>query len=160
MSSDLRQYFTDTILPLHGRMYIAAFAITGSVDDASDAVQTAMLRIWETLNDGSKIDRPLAYCLSTVRNICLKEINRNKNRVSIEAFSIEDSVNPAESIMELNEVSDALSLLSESERRAVELRAYAGCSSKDIAEELGTNSINARKILSRGRKKLKSFFTK
>lgn len=39
-----RKYFTDNILPCNARMYAAALAITGSPEDAADAVQTAMLR--------------------------------------------------------------------------------------------------------------------
>ncbi len=161
MNSPARKYFTEAVLPCHARMYAAALAITGSPDDASDAVQTAMLRVWETVSKGMVLESPVSYCLSAVRNICFTEILRNKRLVPIDGITEEASEsNRTEKAVELTEVTDALGRLSETERRAVEMSAYSGCSADQIAQALGTNAVNARQILSRGRKRLRSFFNK
>ena len=63
-----------------------------------------------------------------------------------------------EKAIELNEVTATLRRLPEKERKAVEMSAFAGCSADDIAEVLGVSAVNARQILSRGRRRLRSFF--
>lgn len=160
METEPRKYFMEAIMPCHKKMYAVAFAITASEDDASDAVQTSMLRIWEAVNCGQKFERPEAYCIKTVRNICINVLRQVKRYVSIEADSESTcQQGEADKIAELNDVKKALSLLPEHERRAVEMSAYAGCSAQDIAAALGITPVNARQILSRGRKRLRKFFT-
>ncbi len=142
-------------------MFAVALAITGSEDEASDAVQTAMMRIWEMLNDKQTPEYPMSYCISTVRNICINELRRNKSKVPIEDNAERASEScDAEDFVELNEVVDAVARLPHNERRAVQMSAYAGCSSQEIAKAMGISSVNARQILSRGRKRLRSYFTK
>lgn len=156
-----RKYFTDNILPCHARMYAAAMAIIGSPEDAADAVQTAMLRIWENICKGVFPEVPMAYCLSAIRNICITETTRLSRKVSLDATrEISSEKSGVEEALELNEVTATLRCLPVKERKAVEMSAYAGSSADDIAEVLGVTPANARQILSRGRRRLRSFFTK
>lgn len=161
MATDPRKYFNDIILPCSSRMYAAALAITDSPGDAADAVQTAMLRIWDAIGNGTELQFPMSYCLSTVRNVCLSEISRGRRTVSID--NVHDTASAgsrAEDAIELQEVSEAMNRLPSNERHAIEMRAFSGCSADEIAEALGTTPTNARQILSRGRKRLRSFFEK
>lgn len=41
------QFFRNEIMPCHKAMYRLAYMILENADDASDAVQMAMIRIWE-----------------------------------------------------------------------------------------------------------------
>lgn len=161
MADDRLEYFKTTIYPCAPRMYAAAFAITRSEADAADAVQTAMLRIWEAISGGAGIDRPMSYCLTAVRNICLNELTQSGRTVSIDACTqdipVEDN---AETSVELDEVSAAMARLPDTERRALEMRAYAGLSSEDIGAAMGVSACNARQLLSRGRRRLRSFFNR
>ena len=68
--------------------------------------------------------------------------------------------NGIEEAVELNEVRASLMKLPEKERKAVEMSAYAGSSTDDIAKALGVTPVNARQILSRGRRTLRSLFSK
>ena len=141
-------------------MYAAALAILGSPSDAEDAVQAAMLRIWENIRRGNIPDAPEPYALAAVRNICLSELARSRR---FEAFTGEHRDPPAatgDARIELGEVTKMMRSLPEMERRAIELTAYAGCSSDELGAALGTSAANARQILSRGRKKLRSFFSR
>ena len=159
MNRDRKKYFTDRIMPHSAKMYGVAFAILGSQEDASDAVQTAMLRIWKIVSEGSEPENPGAYCLSTVRNICLNEILRAKKLVALEGEeNLPVAGDNTESSITLKEVALHLSSLPEKERRAIELTAYAGCSSEDVATALSVTPANARQILSRGRRKLRDLF--
>ncbi len=156
-----RKYFTDNILPCNARMYAAALAITGSPEDAADAVQTAMLRIWENVCKGVFPKIPMAYCLSSIRNICITETMRSSRKMPLDTTrEISTEKSGVEETLELNEVTATLQRLPEKERKAVEMSAYSGCSADDIAKVLGVTPANARQILSRGRRKLRSFFIK
>ena len=155
-----REYFTTSILPCNARMYAAALAITGSPEDAADAVQTAMLRIWEGVSKGIFPEAPMAYCLSAIRNICITETVRASRKVSLDnTKEISSGKSGVEEKLELNEVRTKLKRLPGNERKAVEMSAYSGCSADDIAEALGVTPVNARQLLSRGRRRLRSFFT-
>lgn len=159
MSESLRKYFVETILPFSGKMFGVAAAITGSREDASDAVQTAMLRIWENICAGTIPDNPAAYCLSAVRNICITQFIRAKR---VTPMDNDDETPPqrsnAEDSLSLKEVLGYLQTLPEKERQAVEMSAFAGYSSEDIAAELKVTKVNARQLLSRGRKRLRDWF--
>lgn len=161
MLLDERSYFSQTILPLHGRMYAAALAITGSPDDAADAVQTAMMKIWEGIAAGNRIDAPAAYCLKAVRNVALNEIGRRHSCVNIdsegEKLPASDS---ADSGVRMKDATSILASLPDRERMAVELTAFDGCSSEEVAGSLGVSPSNARQILSRARRHLRSLFDK
>lgn len=151
MFSEKRKYFSDTVLPLQGRMYAAALAITGSADDAADAVQTTMMRVWEGIAQGSRPANPAAYCIASVRNASLTIIARRRTGIAIDG---NDGIDPpsdaaADSRAELSDARRLMGSLPERERKAVEMNAFAGCSADEIAEALDVTAANARQILSR-----------
>ncbi len=162
MESAMKEYFAERFLPCTSRMYAAALAILGSQSDAEDAGQTAMLRIGENIRRGNLSDAPDAYAMAAVRNICFSELSRTQR---LEAFdgdrlTVRAGSNGGEEQVALGEVTSLMRSLPAAERRAIELTAYAGCSSDEVAAALGTSAANARKILSRGRKKLRSLFSR
>ncbi len=148
------------ILPLHGRMYAAALAITGSADDAADAVQTAMMRVWEGIADGNRPTTPAAYCIAAVRNTSLSALADSKKLVSCDNGCLPEPgiAADAEKRIELSEAVGMLNNLSYRERKAVEMNAFAGCSADEIADALDISTSNARQILSRARRHLRSLF--
>lgn len=163
MESTMKKYFAERFLPCTSRMYAAALAILGSQSDAEDAVQTAMLKIWENIRRGNIPDSPEAYALTAVRRICLNELSRLQRLTALDAGNLHNlpsGSNAGEEQIALGEVTELMRSLPATERRAIELTAYGGCSSDELAAALGTSSANARQILSRGRKKLRSLFSR
>ena len=159
MNRDSKKYFTEMILPHSSKMYGVALAITGSREDASDAVQTAMLRIWKSVSEGLVPENPTAYCISAVRNVCINESMRAKRLSPLEGNAELPSEGiAAEASLRLQEVTAGLTRLPDKERQAVELTAYAGCSSEELANALNVSPANARQLLSRGRRKLREWF--
>lgn len=158
MIENPRKYFSENILPNSGRMFGVAVAITGSREDASDAVQTAMLRIWENICAGTVPDNPAAYCLSAIRNICITQYELSKRAAPLDkdVGAIATKGN-AEDSLTLTEVIGRMHTLPDKERQAVEMSAFAGSSSEDIADALSVSTANARQLLSRGRRKLREW---
>ena len=61
------QFFRNKIMPCHKAMYRLAYMILENEDDASDAVQMAMTRIWEHRDSMQEIGNLTAYCISAAR---------------------------------------------------------------------------------------------
>ena len=158
----MKKYFTERFLPCTSRMYAAALAILGSPSDAEDAVQTAMLRIWDNIRQGRVPDTPEAYALTAVRRICLSELARSRRITSLdgELHPCPSGAGGSEERVELGEVTEMMRSLPAMERRAIELTAYGGCTSDEVGAALGTSAANARQLLCRGRRKLRSFFSR
>lgn len=161
MRVDAKAYFVKEILPCHARMYAAALAILESADDAKDAVQSAMLNVWESIRRGNRPENPNGYCMKALRNVCINSLNQSRRMQYLDE-NIVGAVakNEGEDNMRLKDAEICLRELPENERRAVEMRAYGGLSSKEIAAALNVAEPNARKILSRGRLHLRNFFSK
>lgn len=138
---------------------MSAVAILGSEDDAADAVQTAMMRIWNGLGKESLPENPKAYCLATLRNICLTALDNSRRYCSLEEMPqrVSDTGN-VEDALGLRAVTEVMRRLPQKERRAVELSAYSGCTALEIARALDVSEANARQILCRGRRHLREFF--
>ena len=67
----------------------------GSLDDAEDAVQDALLRAWryrESLMEGAPL-RPWLYRVAT--NVCLDAIARDERRSVLAAKSVENGAPPS-----------------------------------------------------------------
>ncbi len=158
MNSDHRKYFDSQILPCYRRMYAAALAMLGSTDDAADAVQTAMLNIWEAVADGRRFDAPVSYALSALRNVCLSAIEKRRKNVGIDTVDAPEAPDAADALANLGDATRLLGHLPERERKALVLNAFAGCDASEISATLGVSPVNARQILSRARKKLRSLF--
>ena len=74
---------------------IHCYRMLGSLDDAEDAVQDALLRAWryrESLLEGAPL-RPWLYRVAT--NVCLDAIARDERRSVLAAKSVEDGAPPS-----------------------------------------------------------------
>lgn len=70
--------FKASILPHYKGMYRIAASIMRSDDEAADAVQDAMLKLWDSRDKLKNVADLKAYCLNAVRNVCLNTIQRAK----------------------------------------------------------------------------------
>lgn len=142
-------------------MYAVARILLGNEEDAADATQACMLAVWEKVADGFDIDTPMAYCLRTVRNHCLRLIQQRHEAVSIESMA-EPSY--SDTTFEDSEWSarlkDAMAGFPEQERSVVSLSIIGEYSNVEIAESLGITPGNVRVILHRGRTRLRNLFYK
>jgi RNA polymerase sigma-70 factor, ECF subfamily len=75
------QAFTELVEPRRGELHAHCYRMLGSVQDAEDALQEAMLRAWKGLPrfEGRSSLRSWLYTIST--NTCLNAIDRRPKRV-------------------------------------------------------------------------------
>jgi RNA polymerase sigma-70 factor (TIGR02957 family) len=143
--------------------FAVAYRMLGSVSEAEDMVQEALLRLHVRLRDGERIESPPAYLSTVVTRLCIDHLR--SARVQRESYVGEwlpepliDDVrsDPADHA----EVADSLSLaflvllesLTPEQRAAFLLREVFAYPYEQIAAIIGTTEDNTRQLVSRARK--------
>lgn len=154
--------FKRLLLPHYRRMYATAITILRNSDDASDAVQEAFTRLWEKRDDLPNIDTPEAYCVTTIKRICIDRIRKNAlplNEVTEDTLLIsDDSDIQADNRESLQLVTLLMNKLPEQQRQVLQLRAFNDCSLEEIESITGLTGVNVRTLLSRARRRMKELF--
>jgi RNA polymerase sigma-70 factor (TIGR02957 family) len=148
---------------LRPRAFAVAYRMLGSVSEAEDIVQEALLRLHLTLQEGERIESPRAYVSTVVTRLCIDQLR--SARVRRERYVgewlpeplIEDGrSDPADHA----EVADSLSLaflvllesLTPEQRAAFLLREVFDYPYAEIAAIIGTGEDNARQLVARARR--------
>jgi RNA polymerase sigma-70 factor (ECF subfamily) len=151
--------FREKILPQGRRLYALAWRFLNSREEAEDAVQEVMMKLWEERAALERRENLAAWCTTVTRNCCI-DILRRKKRVM---FGETDTLNGApESVTDPAAASDnteaaemisvIVARMKEPYRSALILRDMEGYSYEEAAEAMNT-SVNAlRTALSRARK--------
>lgn len=156
--------FKSEILPHYESMHRVAVAMLGDSDEASDAVQDCMLKLWRSRDGLDMIINIRAYCIGAIRKTCLSAIEGRINSEKIESVTAENDTDVTYDRVEqrdsLEFVTRAIDAMPESHRDVMKLSSFGGLSNSEIADMTGLTAENVRQILSRGRKKLKTLFSK
>jgi len=143
--------------------FAVAYRMLGSVSDAEDIVQEALLRLHLALRQGERIESPRAYLSTVVTRLCIDQLR--SARVRRESYVGEwlpeplvDDVrsDPADHA----EVADSLSLaflvllesLTPEQRAAFLLREVFDYPYEQIGAIIGTSEGNTRQLVARARK--------
>lgn len=154
--------FKHLLLPHYKRMYTTAMAVLRNSDDASDAVQEAFTRLWERRDELPNIDNPEAFCVTTVKRICIDRLRRSTlpiNEVTEDTLLIaDDSDKQADTRESLQLVTLLMDKLPEQQRQVLQLRAFNECSLDEIESITGLTGVNVRTLLSRARRRMRELF--
>ena len=136
----------------------------GSVSDAEDAVQDAVLK-WLTI-DTSKIENAKSYLISMVTNASLNILKQRKKRHIIDAQEISEEFEDQEKQTSLfqfdveNQVTEAWHFLHRKlepvERAVFVLREVFDMDYEDLQFIVDRKAENCRKIVSRAKEKLRN----
>ena len=117
-------------------------------EEARDAAQEALLRLWTAIDDGKVIEQPEAWVFKTLYRICMDQHRwRRRLRALTERISPPEprAVDRTEAIA----VWDAVEALPERQRLAVYLRYRADLPFEEIGVVLGIAAPSARSHVSR-----------
>jgi len=148
---------------LRPRAFAVAYRMLGSVSEAEDIVQEALLRLHVMLEQGERIESPRAYLSTVATRLCIDQLR--SARVRRESYVGEwlpeplvDDVrsDPADHA----ELADSLSLaflvllesLTPEQRAAFLLREVFDYPYAEIAAIIGTGEDNTRQLVARARK--------
>lgn len=159
--------FKSCVMPLHKTLYSYAFSILRDENDAADCLQESFTKLWENRSRLEKIENVGAYATTTVRNIALTMLTRQRQRMCPFGDNPPDLADTAptpgdsaEGKDDLHTVRDLLDLLPDNQRKVVVMSAVAGLTNTEITRATGLADENVRVLLSQGRKRLRQLFNK
>jgi RNA polymerase sigma factor (sigma-70 family) len=121
-----------------------------SVEEADDAVQDTLLRLWSALRDGQSIDRPDAWAFRTLyRSAMDRHRWRRRGRLLAERIGLQPTHQPAADQADRMAVWQAVETLPERQRLAIYLRYRADLPFEEIGQILGIAAPSARSHVSR-----------
>lgn len=158
------EFFKTEILARYKAMYrVAAVILDNNRDDAADAVQMAMTRLWERRDSLPAVQNPEGYCMAAVRMAAIDLIRSRRPSEQLSEASVavaDDSMaERVEAGQQLDAVGRMLRQLPANQQRVVRLSAYSGCSNTEIAMTTGLSEANVRTLLSRARTKLRLLYS-
>jgi RNA polymerase sigma-70 factor (ECF subfamily) len=151
--------FREQILPHGRRLYALAWRFLNSREEAEDAVQEVMMKLWEERAALERRENLAAWCATVTRNYCI-DILRKKKRVMFEEMdtinlvpeSGTDPVAASDNTEAARMISVIVGRMKEPYRSALILRDMEGYSYEETAEAMNTSVATLRTALSRARK--------
>jgi RNA polymerase sigma-70 factor (ECF subfamily) len=119
-------------------------------EEADDAVQETLLRLWSALRDGQAIERPDAWAFRTLYRLAMdKHRWRRRVRALSERIGSQPTRSSAYDQADRIAVWDAVESLPERQRLAIYLRYRADMPFEEIGQILGIAAPSARSHVSR-----------
>jgi RNA polymerase sigma-70 factor (TIGR02957 family) len=153
----------DLLDEVRPRAFAIAYRMLGTVSEAEDVVQEALLRLHRAQLEGERIESPRAYISTVVTRLGIDQLRSARRRRETyvgewlpEPLLTSDEEDPARHA----EMADSLSLaflvllesLSPEQRAAFLLREVFDYPYDEIARILGKSDANARQLVSRARR--------
>ena len=149
--------FQNNILPAYGAMLAVACRMLGDREEASDAVQELMKRLWEEHDRLDAGAAGAAYACRAVRNRCIDIIRSRRLGADVPIDSLADDIaepDDDDGSARMIELASAVDRLGEPRRTILRL-SLDGKSGAEIATEVGMTEQSVRQYLSRTRKELR-----
>jgi len=155
-----REQLLDELRPLAFRV---AYRMLGSVSEAEDIVQEALLRVHQALDSGEEIASPRAYVTTIATRLAIDELRSARARRELyvgewlpEPIVTENPEDPARQAEIADSISMAMLLVLESlspeERAAFLLHDAFDYPYREIAPIIGKSEDNARQLATRARR--------
>jgi RNA polymerase sigma-70 factor (ECF subfamily) len=160
--------FDQQVLPAKDKMFRFALRLLENTEDARDAVQDVLLRIWKDRERLEEVKNPEAWCMQITKNHCLDRLKalRVKRKSVQKIAELEDGIErqtpykQAEQQDEMKTVRKVISELPEKSRMVIQLREVEGFTYQEISEILEWSMDEVKVNLFRARKKLKEILIK
>lgn len=160
-----RDEFSRYWMPHSGKFYRIACHLLENREDARDAVQDLYVRLWNSPSLMEKTEKPLAYAMMMLRNMCIDRIRRGRHSGGEDAgelVNVVDEGSSADSGISMEEtvrkLACAMSGLNRGQKRLLRLRLIAGLGYSEISRITGISEPSLRVTFSMTRKQLKHKF--
>lgn len=165
--------FEELISPYTTIVYNIALRILGNPEDASDASQEALIRIYRNIGKFKGDSKFSTWLYRIAHNACIDEYRRRKSKLNFASVSVDDSYDDSDNpLLEIPDTSptpeehtlknerskmlyDAISKLSPISKSAVLLRDVNGLSYEEIAEIQNCSLGTVKSRINRARQQLK-----
>ncbi len=152
--------FVDRVMPFKDKLFRFAKRILISSEEAEDATQEVLLKLWNRRNDLDKYKSLEAFAMTITKNYCLDKLkNKHSSNLSLVHSNYDSGNKNPEQITELNNtvdlVKEVIKTLPEQQRMAIQLRDIEHYTLEEMEEVLGVSNSTIRVNLSRARKKVR-----
>lgn len=156
--------FTGIILPFKDKLFRLAKRILVSADEAEDAVQEVLLKLWKIRNNLTNYRSVEAYAITMTKNYCLDRLKSKQASNMRIVHSNYENPRSVESQMEAEEgvelVKKLMEDLSPNQKIILQLRDVEQFEFSEIANMLDMNETAVRVALSRARKTVREALVK
>ena len=149
--------------PIQPQMIRTVWRVLGNGDDADEALQQALIRIWRSWPTLVRHPNPRALALKICSDCAYDELRRRTRRLrnqQLEGHEASLLHEPSDHLSRMESrkaIMDAIARLSRNQAVAFVMRAIQEQSYEEIAAGLGCAEATARKHVSRARDRLSSF---
>lgn len=158
---ELNSFETD-VLPLRERMLIVAQKLLADDEEAEDAVQEALIRLWQARNTLATHPNVGGYAMQSLKNTCLNNIKARKRNISIDDIQLSNGSSTPYTETEQSNSVDLVKQIIETlptlQQLIITMRDVEEYELKEIAKIAGSNIAAVKVNLSRARKKVRDEF--
>lgn len=155
--------FKSTIIPLRNKLLNYAQRLTDNPDDAEDAIQEVMLKLWNMRQKLEEYHSIEAFAMTTTHHHCMDIWRRKKpDAVSLEWVQAACTASTPERLLEekdefrlMREIIDSLPTL---QRTIIQMKDVQEYETEEIAEITGCSAESIRSNLSRARKRVREMY--
>lgn len=160
-----QQEFLNIVMPFKDKMYRLAKRILVSKDEAEDAVQEVLLKLWKGKERMSTYNKPEAFAMTMTKNYCLDRLkSKQAGHLKIVHSNFAPSKERLQDQVEANDgvrlVFEIMETLPEQQKMVIQLRDIEQYEYEEIAEILGMKPTAIRVALSRARKAVREALIK
>jgi RNA polymerase sigma-70 factor (ECF subfamily) len=146
---------------LRPRAFAIAYRMLGSVSEAEDVVQEALLRVHQTVAGGEALESPAAFVTTVTTRLAITELQSARaRRERYTGDWLPEPLVTDDDPAAIAETSDALSMallvtlekLTPDQRAALLLHDVFDYGYDEVAEVVGVSAANARQLVARARK--------
>ena len=154
--------FKRLFLPCSNKMYLVAWRLTHTRQEAEDLVQETMLKLWTQRDNLNELKNCEAFSVRTLHNMFIDQ-SRKKHLAMAdsppEGMTLKANESDASEIMQQKEtgiiVTRLIAKLPKQQRDIITLKDIDDFSYEEIAQQTGLSMINIRVHLSRARKQIR-----
>lgn len=164
-----REEFTSMVRRERPRLVGIAYRFLGSEQEAEDAAQNTLLKLWTMRDEIAGIRTVESYATMIVRNLCI-DVLRSKNVKDVTSIDdvqqvITESYEQSPDISleqkeDVDYIGKIMSQLPNAQQSIMRMRHIDGLEISEIAEIMDMSEGNVRVLLSRGRHRVKELFLK
>jgi RNA polymerase sigma-70 factor (ECF subfamily) len=156
--------FTEIVMPFKDRLFRLAKRILVSDDEAEDAVQEVLYKLWRGRDQINNYRSPEAFAITMTKNYCLDRLKSKQAGNLRIVHSNYESVGSMERQMEAEEgvelVKKIMEELTPTQKIVMQLRDVEQFEFAEIAKMLDSNETAIRVSLSRARKAVREALIK
>ena len=151
--------YIETIQHVEQKLYRLAKRLLVSHEEAQDATQEVLVKVWQRSSELSHVKSIEAYAMTMVKNYCYDRLrSKQASNMSIE-YSIHDKSHDQSAAFEAKDrlffVEKIVNNLPDKQKLIWQLRDVEGATFEEITEVVQMEPIAIRVNLSRARKKIK-----